>query len=111
MSVSTPICNFGEKSHEFSLKSTEDKLISLNDVKGENGYLIMFICNHCPYVQAIISFLVNDAKYLEGIGIKSTSHHIGRTYFGYIEYDTLRNSSWTKTIIILYFIKMLDFIL
>ena len=50
MAVSTPICNFGEKSHNFSLKSTEDKIISLNDVKGENGYLIMFICNHCPYV-------------------------------------------------------------
>ena len=37
MAVSTPICNFGEKSHEFRLKSTEGKLISLNDVKGENG--------------------------------------------------------------------------
>ena len=73
MSVSTPICNFGEKSHDFSLQSTEDKLISLNDVKGKNGYLIMFICNHCPYVQAIINFLVNDTKYLESIGIKSVA--------------------------------------
>ena len=73
MSVSTPICNFGEKSHDFNLQSTEDKLVSLNDIKGENGYLIMFICNHCPYVQAIISFLVNDAKYLESIGIKSVA--------------------------------------
>ena len=73
MAVSTPICNFGEKSHHFNLKSTEDKLISLDDVKGENGYLIMFICNHCPYVQAIINFLVDDAKYLESIGIKSAA--------------------------------------
>ena len=73
MALSTPICNFGEKSHEFSLHSTEDKLVSLNDVKGENGYLIMFICNHCPYVQAIINFLVDDAKYLETIGIKSAA--------------------------------------
>ena len=73
MSLSTPICNFGEKSYDFSLQSTENKIVNLNDVKGENGYLIMFICNHCPYVQAIISFLVDDAKYLEGIGIKSTA--------------------------------------
>ena len=73
MSVSTPICNFGEKSHEFNLQSTEGKLVNLNDIKGENGYLIMFICNHCPYVQAIINFLVDDAKYLENIGIKSAA--------------------------------------
>ena len=73
MSLSTPICNFGEKSYDFNLKSTENKIVSLNDVKGLNGYLIMFICNHCPYVQAIISFLVDDAKYLENIGIKSVA--------------------------------------
>ena len=65
MAVSTPICNFGEKSHDFSLQSIDNKLVSLSDIKGENGYLIMFICNHCPYVQAVISFLVDDAKYLE----------------------------------------------
>ena len=73
MAVSSPICNFGEKSYDFSLHSTDNKLIKLNDIKGENGYLIMFICNHCPYVQAIISFLVNDAKYLQSIGIKSVA--------------------------------------
>ena len=50
MAVSTPICNFGEKSHHFNLQSTEGKLVDLNDVIGKNGYLIMFICNHCPYV-------------------------------------------------------------
>tara|TARA_B110000196_G_C21107576_1_gene646033 strand:+ start:61 stop:612 length:552 start_codon:yes stop_codon:yes gene_type:complete len=73
MTVSTPICNFGEKSHDFSLHSTENKLVNLNDVKGKNGYLIMFICNHCPYVKAIMKFLVNDTKYLESIGIKSAA--------------------------------------
>ena len=73
MSVSTPICNFGEKSHDFNLQSTEGKLVSLNDIKGENGYLIMFICNHCPYVKAVINFLVEDIKYLESIGIKSAA--------------------------------------
>ena len=73
MAISTPICNFGEKSHDFNLKSTEGNLVNLNDVKGKNGYLIMFICNHCPYVQAIINFLVDDAKYLESIGINSVA--------------------------------------
>ena len=73
MAISTPICNFGEKSHNFNLLSTEDKLVSLNDIKGESGYLIMFICNHCPYVKAVINFLVDDAKYLQNIGIKSVA--------------------------------------
>ena len=67
----TPICNFGEKAKDFNLKSIENKQISLKDVKGENGTLVMFICNHCPYVKAIIKDLVDDVKFLEGLGIKS----------------------------------------
>ena len=46
----TPICDFGKIADNFELKSTNNKVISLDDVKGENGTLIMFICNHCPYV-------------------------------------------------------------
>ena len=67
----TPICNFGEKAKDFDLKSTENKQISLNGVKGKNGTLIMFISNHCPYVKAIIKDLVDDVKFLENFGIKS----------------------------------------
>ena len=67
----TPICNFGEKAKNFNLLSTENKKLSLNNVKGENGTLIMFICNHCPYVKAIIKDLVSDVKFLESLGIKS----------------------------------------
>jgi len=67
----TPICNFGEKAKDFNLKSIENKKISLNDVKGENGTLIMFICNHCPYVKGIIDNLVDDVVFLESFGIKS----------------------------------------
>ena len=67
----TPICNFGEKAKDFSLKSVENKQISLQEVMGKNGTLVMFICNHCPYVKAIIKDLVNDVKYLESLGIKS----------------------------------------
>ena len=73
MSVSSPICNFGEKSYDFNLKSTEEKFVNLNDIKGEKGFLIMIICNHCPYVKAIINFLINDVNYLETIGVKSVA--------------------------------------
>ena len=69
----TPICDFGKKADHFELKSTENKIISLNDVKGEKGALIMFICNHCPYVKAVIEEVVSDSKELEKDGIKSVA--------------------------------------
>ena len=69
----TPICDFGKKAENFQLNSTENKIISLNDVKGENGTLIMFICNHCPYVKAVIDEIVHDCKTLETNGIKSVA--------------------------------------
>ena len=71
--IETPICDFGKKADNFQLKSTENKIISLNDVKGENGTLIMFICNHCPYVLAVIKDIVKDCKELEKDGIKSVA--------------------------------------
>ena len=69
----TPICDFGKKAENFKLKSTDNKIISLNDIKGEKGTLIMFICNHCPYVKAIINDLVDDCKNLEKFGISSVA--------------------------------------
>ena len=69
----TPICNFGEKAKDFNLLSTENKKVSLDDIRGENGTLVMFICNHCPYVKAVIKDIAQDAKFLEGIGIKSAA--------------------------------------
>ena len=67
----TPICDFGKKADNFELKSIDNKIISLNDAKGENGTLIMFICNHCPYVLAVINNVVEDCKELENNGVKS----------------------------------------
>ena len=69
----TPICDFGKKAESFELKSIENKIVSLDDVKGKNGTLIMFICNHCPYVKAVIKNIVKDAKYLETLGVKSAA--------------------------------------
>jgi peroxiredoxin len=69
----TTICNFGEEAKDFKLISTENKKVSLDDIKGKNGILIMFICNHCPYVKAVINDIVEDVKYLESLEIKSTA--------------------------------------
>ena len=69
----TPICDFGKKAESFQLNSTDNKVISLDYIKGENGTLIMFICNHCPYVKAVIKDIVNDCKKLESNGIKSVA--------------------------------------
>ena len=71
MLTQTPICDFGKKAVPFKLKSTEGKIISLEDLKGENGTLIMFICNHCPYVKAITKDIVEDCNELKKLGINS----------------------------------------
>ncbi|MDC6483457.1 thioredoxin family protein [Candidatus Pelagibacter sp.] len=73
MLVETPICDFGQKALPFELKSTDNKIISLNDIKGENGTLIMFICNHCPYVKAVTKEIVEDCIKLKKIGINSVA--------------------------------------
>jgi len=67
----TPICNFGEKANNFKLKGTDGKIHKLEDHFGKNGLLIMFICNHCPYVKAVIEDIVDDCKNLEKEGLKS----------------------------------------
>ena len=67
----TPICDFGKKAENFKLKSTNGEIISLHDIKGTNGTLIMFICNHCPYVKAVINDIVEDCKNLKKEGVNS----------------------------------------
>ena len=73
MLTQTPICDFGKKAIPFKLKSTEGKIISLEELKGENGTLVMFICNHCPYVKAITKDIVEDCNELKKIGINSVA--------------------------------------
>ena len=73
MPIQTPICDFGKKALPFKLRSTDDEIISLNDIRGENGTLIMFICNHCPYVKAITGEIVEDCNKLKMIGINSVA--------------------------------------
>ena len=73
MPIQTPICDFGKKAIPFELKSTDQKIIKLKDIKGENGTLIMFICNHCPYVKAVTKDIVEDCINLKKFGINSVA--------------------------------------
>ena len=63
------ICNFGWKAREFRLKGVDGKFHALADVRGPKGTLVAFICNHCPYVRAVIGRLVQEANALEDIGV------------------------------------------
>ena len=54
----TPVCNFGEKIKNFSLRSTDEKQLTLADIQGPKGTLIMFICNHCPFVIHVIDEII-----------------------------------------------------
>ena len=67
----TPVCDFGEKAEDFRLKSIKNEMISLNEFKGEKATLVMFICNHCPYVKAIIKDLAIDCNELKKDGINT----------------------------------------
>ncbi len=73
MLVQTPICDFGKKAYDFRLKSTDNNIVTLNEIKGLNGTLIIFICNHCPYVNVVIEDIVEDCKKLKKIGINSVA--------------------------------------
>jgi peroxiredoxin len=65
----TNVCGFGWKARDFALKGVDGKTYSLADVRGPKGTLVVFICNHCPYVKARIDRIVAEAKALREIGI------------------------------------------
>ena len=65
----TPVCEFGWRAVDFDLPGVDGKRYSLSDVRGPNGLLIMFICNHCPYVRAIVDRLVWDVAAIRDAGI------------------------------------------
>lgn len=71
VSLQTPICDFGWKAPDFDLLGVDGKRYTLADVRGERGLLVMFICNHCPYVKAIRPRLVRDLTELKAIGINA----------------------------------------
>lgn len=68
-SLETPVCDFGWKAVDFDLPGVDGKRYTLASVKGEKGLLVMFICNHCPYVKAIRDRIVRDTGELRSHGI------------------------------------------
>lgn len=82
MAVSTPICNFGWKAPDFLLPATDGRTLALADIRGPKGTLVMFICNHCPYVLAVLDRILRDARDLtaEGIGIAAICANDAESY-------------------------------
>ena len=77
-----PVCEFGWKAPDFSLPATDGRTYALSEIAGPKGTLIMFICNHCPYVTSAIDRIVEDAQVIaaEGIGIAAICSNDARTY-------------------------------
>lgn len=71
VALTTPICHFDEPAHPFTLSDASGQIWTLEQCKGEKGLLVMFICNHCPFVKSILPRLVEQAKTLQeqGIGV------------------------------------------
>jgi peroxiredoxin len=71
MPETTPVCDFGWKAPDFTLPGVDGRTHSLAQLKGDSGTLVMFICNHCPYVKAVIDRIVRDANALQGLGVRA----------------------------------------
>ena len=68
-SLETPVCEFGREAIDFDLPGVDGKRYNLASVKGEKGLLVMFICNHCPYVKSVQDRIIRDVKELALLGV------------------------------------------
>lgn len=73
MAMVPPVCDFGQKAPSFELPATDGRVLRLADVAGAKGTVIVFICNHCPYVKAVIDRLIRDARELEPLGVQTVA--------------------------------------
>lgn len=69
----TPVCEFGRPAPDFELPGTDGRRWGLAELKGKNGLLVMFICNHCPYVQAVRERMLRDARELKALGVNTVA--------------------------------------
>ncbi|MGA7594118.1 MAG: thioredoxin family protein [Gallionella sp.] len=70
-SLQPPLCDFGWKAREFDLLGVDGKRYNLSGARGKNGLLVMFICNHCPYVKSIRDRIIRDTRELQQYGINT----------------------------------------
>ncbi|MDP2795604.1 MAG: thioredoxin family protein [Sulfurisoma sp.] len=70
-STTTPVCDFGRPAIDFDLPGVDGKRYNLTSARGPKGLLVMFICNHCPYVKAVIHRLIRDARELKALGMNA----------------------------------------
>ena len=73
MAEEAPVCDFGWKAPSFTLPGTDGKTYSFEHLRGPNGTLVMFICNHCPYVKAVIDRIVRDVNDLKPLGVNAVA--------------------------------------
>jgi len=73
VSLETPVCEFDTPAIDFSLPGVDGKTWTLSSSRGKNGLLVMFICNHCPYVKAVRDRIVRDTRELQDHGINSVA--------------------------------------
>ena len=71
--LETPVCDFGTPAADFHLPATDGKAYTLAELRGPKGLLVMFICNHCPYVQAVRERMVRDVLELKLLGINAVA--------------------------------------
>ena len=99
--LTTPICDFGWNAPDFELLGTDGIYHSFASIHGENGTLVMFICNHCPYVKSVIHRIVEDCKILQenGIGIIAVmSNDVNDPKYGYEDsFDKMQVAVITST--------------
>jgi peroxiredoxin len=69
----TPVCDFGRLAPDIRLPGVDGKIWTLNEARGNNGLLVMFICNHCPYVKSVRDRIIRDARELKDHGINSVA--------------------------------------
>ena len=72
-SLNPPVCDFGWQAPDFNLLNVDGNMITRDQMMGKKGLLVMFICNHCPYVKAIFPRLVNDVRELKLLGINTVA--------------------------------------
>jgi len=69
----TPVCDFNQSAIDFNLLGVDGNYHNLDSLKGQNGLLVMFICNHCPYVKSVIHRIIRDVNELKDLGVNSVA--------------------------------------